>query len=84
MLKFGFVGGVDPRVVIRRPVRFGDVRAYGISASSDDRRRAPHHAEDKNSLYIDIWRDGEPRCLRKSWTFGDCVYSTPAVVPNSA
>ena len=26
MLKFGFVGGVDPRVVIGRPVRFGDVQ----------------------------------------------------------
>ena len=33
MLKFGFVGGVDPRVVIGRPVRFGDVPGViGIKA----------------------------------------------------
>lgn len=55
MLKFGFVGGVDPRVVIGRPVRFGDVsgRHRHQGRPSDDRRRAPHHAENKN-LYIDI------------------------------
>ena len=55
MLKFGFVGGVDPRVVIGRPVRFGDVSGvFGIKAAhlttAAERRTMP---KTKN-LYIDI------------------------------
>lgn len=55
MLKFGFVGGVDPRVVIGRPVRFGDVSGViGIKAvhltTAAERRTMP---KTKN-LYIDI------------------------------
>ena len=55
MLKFGFVGGVDPRVVIGRPVRFGDVPGViGIKAvhltTTAERRTMP---KTKN-LYIDI------------------------------
>ena len=46
MLKFGFVGGVDPRVVIGRPVRFGDVPGViGIKAvhltTAAERRTMP-------------------------------------------
>lgn len=55
MLKFGFVGGIDPRVVIGRPVRFGDVPGViGIKAvhltTAAERRTMP---KTKN-LYIDI------------------------------
>lgn len=55
MLKFGFFGGVDPRVVIGRPVRFGDVPGViGIKAvhltTAAERRTMP---KTKN-LYIDI------------------------------
>lgn len=55
MLKFGFVGGVDPRVVIGRPVRFGNVPGViGIKAvhltTAAERRTMP---KTKN-LYIDI------------------------------
>ena len=55
MLKFGFVGGVDPRGVIGRPVRFGDVPGViGIKAvhltTAAERRTMP---KTKN-LYIDI------------------------------
>ena len=46
MLKFGFVGGVDPRVVIGRAVRFGDVTGViGIKAvhltTAAERRTMP-------------------------------------------
>lgn len=55
MIKFGFVGGVDPRVVIGRPVRFGEVTGViGIKAvhltTAAERRTMPK-AKD---LYIDI------------------------------
>ena len=55
MLKFGFVGGVDPRVGIGRPVRFGDVPGViGIKAvhltTAAERCTMP---KTKN-LYIDI------------------------------
>lgn len=55
MLKFGFVGGVDPRVVIGRPVRFGDVQGViGIKAvhltTAAERRTMPKTKD----LYIDI------------------------------
>ena len=55
MLKFGFVGGVDPRVVIGRAVRFGDVTGViGIKAvhltTAAERRTMPKTKD----LYIDI------------------------------
>ena len=55
ILKFGFVGGVDPRVVIGRPVRFGDVQGViGIKAvhltTAAERRTMPKTKD----LYIDI------------------------------
>lgn len=55
MLKFGFVGGIDPRVVIGRHVRFGDtIGVVGIKAvhltSVEDRKHTP----DVKDLYIDI------------------------------
>lgn len=55
MIRFGFVGGVDPRVVIGRRVRFGDtVGVVGIKAvhltTAAERRRMP----DEKDLYIDI------------------------------
>nr|WP_297172307.1 M20/M25/M40 family metallo-hydrolase [uncultured Agathobaculum sp.] len=55
MLKFGFVGGVDPRVAIGRAVRFGEVTGViGIKAvhltTAAERRTMPK-AKD---LYIDI------------------------------
>ena len=54
-LKFGFVGGVDPRVVIGRPVRFGKTQGViGIKAvhltTAAERRTMPKTKD----LYIDI------------------------------
>ena len=50
MIKFGFVGGVDPRVVIGRAVRFGDVTGViGIKAvhltTAAERRTMPKTKE---------------------------------------
>lgn len=55
MLKFGFVGGIDPRVVIGRRVRFGEVvGVVGIKAvhltQAAERKTMPKTGE----LYIDI------------------------------
>lgn len=55
MLKFGFVGGVDPRVVLGRRIRFGDtVGVVGIKAvhlsTAADRKTMPKTKD----LYIDI------------------------------
>lgn len=60
MLKFGFVGGVDPRVVIGRRVRFGGVRGVvGIKAvhlsTAGERKTMPKTKE----LYIDIGVSGK-------------------------
>ena len=54
MIKFGFVGGVDPRVVIGRPVRFGEVagRHRYQGGASDDRCGAT--MPKAKDLYIDI------------------------------
>ncbi len=54
-VKFGFVGGVDPRVVIGRRVLFGDVRGViGIKAvhltTKEERKKMPKTKD----LYIDI------------------------------
>lgn len=55
MIKFGFVGGVDPRVVIGRKIRFGSVRGVvGIKAvhltTPAERKTMPKTKD----LYIDI------------------------------
>lgn len=55
MIKFGFVGGVDPRVVIGRRVKFGSVcGVVGIKAvhlaSPEERKHTPQTKD----LYIDI------------------------------
>lgn len=60
MLKFGFIGGVDPRVVIGRRVRFGEVRGViGIKAvhlsSASERKTMPKTKD----LYIDIGADSK-------------------------
>lgn len=60
MLKFGFVGGIDPRVVIGRRVKFGDVvgvvgiRAVHLTTATE--RKTMPKAKD---LYIDIGASGK-------------------------
>ena len=76
MLKFGFVGGVDPRVVIGRPVRFGDVSGViGIKAvhltTAAERRTMP---KTKN-LYIDI--GATSRAAAEKLVSAITAYSTP-------
>ena len=77
MLKFGFVGGVDPRVVIGRPVRFGDVPGViGIKAvhltTAAERRTMP---KTKISISTSARRAALPR---KSWyRSAITAYSTP-------
>lgn len=66
MVKFGFVGGVDPRVVIGRRVRFGDtVGVIGIKAvhltTAAERNRMP----DAKDLYIDIGAGSKAEALGK-------------------
>ena len=60
MLKFGFTGGVDPRVVIGRRIRFGDVTGVaGIKAvhltTAAERKTMPKARD----LYIDIGASGK-------------------------
>lgn len=64
MVKFGFVGGVDPRVVIGRRVRFGDTLGIiGIKAvhltTAAERKRMP----DVKDLYIDIGAGSKTEAL---------------------
>lgn len=55
MLKFGFVGGVDPRVVIGRRVRFGKtVGVIGIKAVHLTTAAERKHMPKTRDLYIDI------------------------------
>ncbi len=66
MLKFGFVGGVDPRVMIGRPVRFGDVSGVvGIKAvhltTAEERKTMPKTKE----LYIDIGASNKAEAEKK-------------------
>ena len=66
MLQFGFVGGVDPRVMIGRRVRFGDTAGVvGIKAihltTAAERRKMP----DESSLYIDIGESSKERAEAK-------------------
>ncbi len=54
-VKFGFVGGVDPRVVIGRRVRFGEVRGVvGIKAVHLTTRAERKTMPKTKDLYIDI------------------------------
>lgn len=66
MLKFGFVGGVDPRVVIGRRVKFGGtVGVVGIKAvhltTAAERRQMPKTRD----LYIDIGASSKKEALSK-------------------
>lgn len=66
MIKFGFVGGVDPRVVIGRRVKFGETLGIiGIKAvhltTAAERKRMPA-AKD---LYIDIGAGSKAEALAK-------------------
>ena len=55
MLKFGFVGGIDPRVVIGRRVCFGKVSGViGIKAVHLTSQEERKHTPDAKDLYIDI------------------------------
>ncbi len=54
-IRFGFVGGVDPRVVIGRRILFGDVRGVvGIKAVHLTTRSERATMPKTKSLYIDI------------------------------
>ncbi|MGN1014913.1 MAG: M42 family metallopeptidase [Butyricicoccus sp.] len=54
-VKFGFVGGVDPRVVIGRRILFGDVRGVvGIKAVHLTTRPERQKMPKTKDLYIDI------------------------------
>ena len=54
-IKFGFVGGVDPRVVIGRRVLFGNVRGViGLKAVHLTTREERKTMPKTSSLYIDI------------------------------
>lgn len=54
-IKFGFVGGVDPRVVIGRRVKFGDVTGVvGIKAVHLSTASEREHMPKTKDLYIDI------------------------------
>lgn len=66
MIKFGFVGGVDPRVAIGRRVKFGGTPGVvGIKAvhltKASERRRMP----DAKELYIDIGASSKKEALDK-------------------
>lgn len=66
MLKFGFVGGVDPRVVIGRKVLFGKVQGIvGIKAvhltTSSERKTMPKTSD----LYIDIGASSKKEAEKK-------------------
>ncbi len=55
MLQFGFVGGIDPRVVIGRRVRFGNVLGVvGIKAVHLTRAAERKTMPSTDDLYIDI------------------------------
>lgn len=55
MLKFGFVGGIDPRVVIGRRVKFGETRGVvGIKAVHLTRASERKTMPKTDELYIDI------------------------------
>lgn len=66
MLKFGFVGGVDPRVVIGRRVKFGDtLGVIGIKAvhltTASERKTMPKTRD----LYIDIGATSKKEALAR-------------------
>ncbi len=80
MLKFGFVGGVDPRVVIGRPVKFGSVPGViGIKAvhlTTQEERRIMPKTKD---LYIDIGASSKEQAEKKV-SLGDYgVFDSQAV-----
>ncbi len=75
-LSFGNVGGIDPSVVIGRPVRVGKDRISGVigstavhNLSKEQREKAPK----TDSLYIDIGAKDKADA-EKYVSLGDCVY----------
>ena len=79
-VKFGFVGGVDPRVVIGRRVLFGDVRGVvGIKAVHLTTREERKTMPKTKDLYIDIGASDKKSAQKKVplGTYGvfdsDCV-----------
>ena len=65
-IKFGFVGGVDPRVVIGRRVLFGDVRGVvGIKAVHLTTREERKIMPKTSSLYIDIGASDKDEAKKK-------------------
>lgn len=81
MLQFGFVGGVDPRVVIGRRVRFGEVKGVvGIKAvhltKAAERKTMPK----LENLYIDIGAESKSAAEAKV-SLGDYgVFDSEAVL----
>ena len=65
--KFGFVGGVDPRVVIGRRILFGDVRGVvGIKAVHLTTREERKTMPKTSSLYIDIGASDKKEAYKKA------------------
>lgn len=65
-IKFGFVGGVDPRVVIGRRVLFGEVRGVvGIKAVHLTTRVERQTMPKTSSLYIDIGASDKASAKKK-------------------
>ena len=65
-VKFGFVGGVDPRVVIGRRILFGDVRGVvGIKAVHLTTREERKTMPKTSSLYIDIGASDKKEAQKK-------------------
>lgn len=65
-IKFGFVGGVDPRVVIGRRVLFGDVRGVvGIKAVHLTTREERKTMPKTKDLYIDIGASDKKSAQKK-------------------
>ncbi len=66
VLKFGFVGGVDPRVVIGRRVRFGKVQGIvGIKAVHLTTKAEREHMPKTSDLYIDIGAESKKEAEAK-------------------
>lgn len=65
-VKFGFVGGVDPRVVIGRRILFGDVcGVVGIKAVHLTTREERKTMPKTSSLYIDIGASDKKEAQKK-------------------
>ena len=85
MVKFGFVGGVDPRVVIGRRIQFhteeGDTveGIIGIKAVHLTTASERQHAPKTRDLYIDIGCTSKKQAEAKL-SLGDCGTFAPEIV----